>query len=78
MAAASLMLPNHGLNQEHRCKKHKSPRYYRLERKHLAMLVKGVKNALASGLQYKFYGAFVCASFLFLEGAVFSLYNGLD
>lgn len=77
MAAATLRLPVHGPNQEHRCNKHKTPRYYELEWQYLGMPVEDVENAIVSGLQYNFYAAFVSQPILSLEAAGYYPYNGL-
>ncbi|KAJ6284333.1 hypothetical protein J3E71DRAFT_171848 [Bipolaris maydis] len=78
MAAATLRLPIHGPNQEHRCNKHQTPRYYELKWRYLGMSVEGVENAIVgSGFQYNFYAAFLSQPILSLEAAGYYSYNGL-
>jgi hypothetical protein len=58
MATASIILPTENLNQEHRCNKHKEPRYYRLKWEHITVPTKNAKDALSTALPYSFYGGF--------------------
>jgi hypothetical protein len=72
MAAATSRLPTHGSNQEYHCNKHKTPRYYQLEWKHLTMPVEDVKTAITSGLQYDLYGVVAHEHILSLKMQCFS------
>jgi hypothetical protein len=77
MATGSIVLPTNGLNQEHRCKEHKSPRYYKLTWGHLTIAIKDAKYILNTALPYLFYGAFSSIPILSLSDALNCPYNDL-
>jgi hypothetical protein len=77
MATRSIILPTHGPNQEHRCNKHKSPRYYELKWEHLTIPIKDAKDTLSTTLSYLFCGVFSCIPIVSLHHALDLPYTGL-
>lgn len=77
MTTTSIVLPIHDLNQEHRCNKHKSPRYYRLKWEHLTIPIKDAKVALNTALLYLFYGVLSCVPITSLCDALDYKFDGL-
>jgi hypothetical protein len=77
MATASIVLPIYGLNQEHRCSKHKSSRYYELTWEHLTIPIEDAKNTLNTALPYPFYEVFSCIPIVSLDDASDYPYNDL-
>jgi hypothetical protein len=78
MAIASIVLPTNNLNQEHRCKKHKCPRYYKLKWIHLTIPLEVAKDVLNSALLDPFYAVFSSIPCYSLQDMMDCPYNGLD
>lgn len=53
MATTSIVVPAHGSSQEHRCVRHKLPRYYQLEWEHHTTSIKDVIDVLNGALPHK-------------------------
>jgi hypothetical protein len=77
MATASIVLPIHDLDQEHRRNKHKSPRYYRPKWGHLTISIENAKDALTTAIPYLFYVVFLCIPIACLCDALGYEFDGL-